>query len=60
MLSVTGMYCSSKLITVANILPRACRITFDYDDEVEGIDTQELYDNPQRLEMIARYIVDTP
>ncbi|MFV5492342.1 type I restriction endonuclease subunit R [Acinetobacter sp. ASP199] len=32
---------------------------FDYNDEVEGIDTQELYDNPQRLEMIARYIVDT-
>jgi len=31
----------------------------DYDDDVEGIDTQELYDNPQRLEMIARYIVDT-
>lgn len=31
----------------------------DYEDEVEGIDTQELYDNPQRLEMIARYIVDT-
>ena len=31
---------------------------FDYDDEVEGIDTQELYDNPQRLEMIARYIVN--
>jgi type I restriction enzyme R subunit len=30
----------------------------DYDD-VEGIDTQELYDNPQRLEMIARYIVET-
>ncbi len=31
----------------------------DYDDEVEGIDTRELYDNPQRLEMIARYIVET-
>jgi type I restriction enzyme R subunit len=31
----------------------------DYGDDVEGIDTQELYDNPQRLEMIARYIVDT-
>ena len=31
----------------------------DYEDDVEGIDTQELYDNPQRLEMIARYIVDT-
>ena len=31
----------------------------DYDEDVEGIDTQELYDNPQRLEMIARYIVDT-
>ena len=31
----------------------------DYEDVVEGIDTQELYDNPQRLEMIARYIVDT-
>ena len=31
----------------------------DCDDDVEGIDTQELYDNPQRLEMIARYIVDT-
>lgn len=31
----------------------------DYDDDVEGIDTQELYDNPQRLEMIARYIVET-
>ena len=29
-----------------------------YDEEVEGIDTQELYDNPQRLSMIARYIVD--
>lgn len=29
------------------------------DDDVEGIDTQELYDNPQRLEMIARYIVET-
>ena len=31
----------------------------DYDEGVEGIDTKELYDNPQRLEMIARYIVDT-
>lgn len=31
----------------------------DYEDGVEWIDTQELYDNPQRLEMIARYIVDT-
>ncbi|MDH1802446.1 type I restriction endonuclease subunit R [Acinetobacter johnsonii] len=31
----------------------------DCDDDVEGIDTQELYDNPQRLEMIARYIVET-
>ncbi|MHA3058566.1 type I restriction endonuclease subunit R [Acinetobacter sp. ANC 5584] len=31
----------------------------DYDEDVEGIDTQELYDNPQRLEMIARYIVNT-
>ena len=30
-----------------------------YNDDVEGIDTQELYDNPQRLEMITRYIVDT-
>lgn len=30
-----------------------------FDEDVEGIDTQELYDNPQRLEMIARYIVDT-
>lgn len=29
-----------------------------YDEEVEGIDTQELYHNPQRLSMIARYIVD--
>lgn len=27
-------------------------------EEVEGIDTQELYDNPKRLEMIARHIVD--
>ncbi len=31
----------------------------DYGEDVEGIDTQELFDNPQRLEMIARYIVDT-
>ncbi|WP_284077681.1 type I restriction endonuclease subunit R [Acinetobacter nosocomialis] len=31
----------------------------DDGEDVEGIDTQELYDNPQRLEMIARYIVDT-
>lgn len=30
-----------------------------YDEDVEGIDTKELYDNPQRLEMIARYIVET-
>lgn len=30
-----------------------------YDEDVEGIDTKELYDNPQRLEMIARYIVDS-
>lgn len=29
------------------------------DEDVEGIDTKELYDNPQRLEMIARYIVET-
>ncbi|WP_168390435.1 type I restriction endonuclease subunit R [Acinetobacter indicus] len=29
-----------------------------YEDEVEGIDTKELYDTPKRLEMIARYIVD--
>lgn len=28
-------------------------------EDVEGIDTQELYDNPQRLKSIARYIVDT-
>jgi type I restriction enzyme R subunit len=31
----------------------------DYDEDVEAIDTQEMYDNPQRLEVIARYIVDT-
>lgn len=30
-----------------------------FDDDVEGINTQELYDNPQRLEMIARYIVNS-
>ena len=30
-----------------------------FDETVEGIDIQELYDNPQRLEMITRYIVDT-
>ena len=30
-----------------------------YDDDVEGIDTKELYDNPKRLEMIASYIVNT-
>ena len=29
-----------------------------YDEDVEGIDTKELYDNPQRLEMIARYIIN--
>ena len=29
-----------------------------HGDDVEGIDTQELFDNPQRLKMIARYIVD--
>jgi type I restriction enzyme, R subunit len=27
-------------------------------EDVEAIDTQELYDNPQRLQMIARYIVN--
>lgn len=29
-----------------------------YEEDVEGINTKELYDNPQRLEMIARYIVN--
>ena len=29
-----------------------------YEEDVEGIDTKELYDNPKRLEMIARYIVN--
>ncbi|EPF70369.1 type I restriction endonuclease subunit R [Acinetobacter rudis] len=29
-----------------------------YEDDVEGIDTKELFDNPARLEMITRYIVD--
>ena len=29
-----------------------------YEEDVEGIDTKELYDNAQRLEMIARYIVN--
>jgi type I restriction enzyme R subunit len=28
------------------------------NEDVEGIDTKELYDNPQRLQMIASYIVD--
>ena len=28
-------------------------------EEVEGIDTQELFDHPQRLEKIAAYILDT-
>ena len=27
-------------------------------EDVEGIDTKELYDNPQRLEMIAQYILN--
>ena len=27
-------------------------------EDVEGIDTKELYDNPQRLEMIAEYIIN--
>lgn len=31
----------------------------DGDEDVEGIDSKELFDNPQRLEMIARYIVNT-
>lgn len=30
----------------------------DVLDDVEGIDTKELYDNPQRLEMIAEYILN--
>lgn len=30
----------------------------DVLDDVEGIDTKELYDNPQRLEMIAQYILN--
>ncbi|MBP2544354.1 type I restriction endonuclease subunit R [Acinetobacter guillouiae] len=29
-----------------------------FDEDVEGIDTKELYDNPQRLEMIAQYILN--
>ncbi|MDY6457137.1 type I restriction endonuclease subunit R [Acinetobacter faecalis] len=32
--------------------------TNNYEEDVEGIDTKELYDNPARLEMITRYIVD--
>jgi type I restriction enzyme R subunit len=42
---------------VANIPPKACD-NDSYEEDVEGIDTKELYDNPQRLEMIARYIVN--
>ncbi|MDF2418007.1 HsdR family type I site-specific deoxyribonuclease [Acinetobacter beijerinckii] len=38
---------------------KGMQTNLDYDEDVEGIDTKELYDNPQRLEMIARYIVDT-
>lgn len=30
----------------------------DVSDQVEGIDTKELFENPQRLEMISRYILD--
>ena len=30
----------------------------NYEEDVEGIDTKELFDNPERLEMITRYIVD--
>ena len=30
----------------------------DVLDDVEGINTKELYDNPQRLEMIAEYILN--
>jgi len=30
----------------------------DFDEGVEGIDTKELYDNPQRLAMIAEYILN--
>ncbi|WP_288382081.1 type I restriction endonuclease subunit R [uncultured Acinetobacter sp.] len=33
-------------------------IDTDVLDDVEGIDTKELYDNPQRLEMIAQYILN--
>lgn len=29
-----------------------------YEEDVEGIDTKELFDNPARLEMITRYILD--
>lgn len=29
-----------------------------YEEDVEGIDTKELLENPARLEMITRYIVD--
>lgn len=29
-----------------------------YEEDVEGIDTKELFDNPDRLETITRYIVD--
>ena len=29
-----------------------------YEEDVEGIDTKELLENPDRLEMITRYIVD--
>ena len=38
---------------------KGMQTSLDFEDDVEGIDTQELYNNPQRLEMIARYIVDT-
>lgn len=30
-----------------------------FDEDVEGNDTKELYDNPQRLQMITRYIVNS-
>ena len=47
-------------LNAANSLPAKGGLgRVENDDDVEGIDTQELYDNPVRLEMIARYIVDT-
>ena len=56
MQSVMAMY--YQISYLGKYTANGIETSHNYEEDVEGIDTKELFDNPERLEMITRYIVD--